>query len=90
MGFEHIGPFAGPRAAVPQGHSNIPTALDTGGHEGNAWMGWTAGEPGREVWRLSCEAVGLRVEATDQDQAEDNETLEGNHEAGKQAMKKKH
>ena len=93
MGFEHIGPFAGPRAAVPQGHSisNTPTSLNAGEHESqsNAWMGWAAGETGREVWRLSCEAVGLRVKAADQDKAEDKKTVEEKHEAGKQAMKKK-
>jgi hypothetical protein len=86
MGFEHIGPFAGPRVAVPQGSRTKTAVSDTGEHEGpsHVEVGWATGSVGQRVWQLSCEAVGLPVDVVN----EDNEKERANQKASKQNTKK--
>ena len=86
MGFEHIGPFAGPRIAVPQGSGTTTTVSGTGERErqSHAQAGWAAGSVGEEVWRLSCEAVGLPVDVADKDKEKQQEKKK----PGKQQTKK--
>jgi hypothetical protein len=68
VGFEHIGPFAGPRIAIPQ---------------------VLADSVGREVWQLSCEAVGLPVDQPTEAREEEEEAKhQGDKKGGKQHTKK--
>ena len=58
-GFEHIGPFAGPRLALPSTYGNGQTYVYPT-HNTGKLLGW--GKVGLDLWRLSCQAVGLPVE----------------------------
>ena len=88
MGFEHAGPFAGPRVAVSQGSRSTSTVSDTGEHEGQHYVevDWATGSVGQKIWQLSCEAVGLPVDVDVAD--EDKEKEQGKQKTVKQNTKK--